>query len=211
MIKITAMAVVHPLLSRRPARALPSYSVVSEAPDIQVAQGRVHEACGPARRTFAMWLAMQTQGPVFWVAVDWEKDRLHAEGVSAWIDPARLFFVSPRRAEDLFWTLEEILRSGAVAFAVAELPALPNLTQVRRLHLAAETGAQMGQFTPTGLLTTPGTGGAPGVETRWHLAQKHSAGTDGWALERLRARTAPRKSWSIHKPQATLQPRIKSA
>lgn len=205
------MPVVHPLLSRRPPRALPSYCLLPGSPDVELSQGRVHEACGPARRTFALWLAARTAGPVFWVAPEWEKDRLNAEGVSAWINPARLLFVSPRRAEDLLWTLEEILRSGAVALAVADLPALPTLTQVRRLHLAAETGAQMGQNIPTGVLNTPGNGGAPGVETRWHLAQQHDAGRDGWTLERLRARTAPRKRWALQQPHNKTLPRIKSA
>lgn len=205
------MSAVHPLLSRRPTRAAPSYSLLPGAAELQLTQGRVHEACGPSRRTFALWLAAQTDGPVFWVATDWEKDRLHADGISAWIDPSRLLFVAPRRAEDILWTLEEVLRSGAVALVVADLPALPNLTQIRRMHLAAETGANLGQHTPMGLLCTPGDGGAPGVETRWHLSPRHTADCDSWHLQRLRARTAPHKSWTIHQPHASPAPQIKTA
>jgi len=31
------------------------------APDIMLARGRTHEACGPARHSFAMWLAQAVQ------------------------------------------------------------------------------------------------------------------------------------------------------
>lgn len=205
------MSAVHPLLSRRPARAVPSYSLLPDASELQLAKGRVHEVCGLSRRTFALWLAARTEGPIFWVATDWEKDKLHADGISAWIDPSRLLFVAPRRAEDILWTVEEVLRSGAVALVVADLPALPNLTQVRRMHLAAESGANLGQHTPSGLLCTPGNGGAPGVETRWQLSPRHAAGHNNWQLERLRARTAPHKSWSIHHPHERPTPQIKTA
>ncbi len=191
------MSVAHPLLSRRPAQGVPSLPLIAGHPDLALVQSRVHESCGPARRTLAMWLAAQTHGPVIWIAPDWAQDRLHADGVQDWIDPARLVFVHPRRAEDVLWTMEEVLRAGAVALAVADLPGLPGLTQVRRMHLAAETGAQEGQHAPLGMLLTPGTGGAQGVESRWHLSPDHDAGRTGWFLNRLRARTAPQQRWRV--------------
>ncbi|WP_436399250.1 ImuA family protein [Roseobacter sp. S98] len=191
------MPVAHPLLARRPARPTASLPLMGNAPDLQLAKARVHEACGTARRTMAVWLAARATGPVIWISPAWAQDQLNADGLRDWIDPARLIFVRPRRAEDVLWTMEEVLRAGAVALAVADLPGLPGLTQVRRMHLAAETGAAEGQHAPTGLLLTPGNGGAAGVETRWHLAPDHAAGPEGWRLERLRARTAPRRSWQI--------------
>lgn len=174
-------------------------------------QGRVHEVSGPARRTFAMWLAAQTQGPVFWIAQPWSPDRLNSDGVSHWINPARLIFITPKRAEDLLWTMEEILRAGTNALSVVDLPGLPNLTQVRRMHLAAEAGGQSGGQRPLGLLMTPGQGGAAGVETRWHLQARHHAGHDRWHLDRVRARTAPCKSWTVERPADSPVPRIKTA
>ena len=205
------MISAHPLLARRPTRPAPSLSLLPEAEDLQLVQGRVHEACGSSRRTLAMWLAAQTDAQVIWISPSWAKDQLSSDGVSAWINPSRLIFVTPRRAEDLLWTMEEVLRSGAISLCIADLPELPGLTPVRRLHLAAETGAQNGQGIPTGILLPPGKGGAPGVETRWHIAPRHARGQESWYLERLRARTAPHKSWLIGRSSVSEPPRIKTA
>ncbi len=205
------MPVSHPLLARRPARETPSVPLLADTSEIALAQARVHEASGPARRSFAIWLAARTQGPVFWIAPAWAGTQLNSEGVSSWLDPARLLFVSPKRSEDLLWTMEEILRSGAVALAVVDLPGLPSLTQVRRMHLAAETGSTEGSHMPLGLLLTPGQGGAAGVESRWHLRSAHQRGQDRWTLERLRARTAPPKTWHLYRTDQRGSPRIKTA
>lgn len=205
------MAFAHPLLARRPARSAPFVSLLPTDGELALMQGRVHEASGPARRSFALWLAAQTDGPVFWITPSWARDRLNSDGICQWINPARLIFVSPKRAEDILWTMEEVLRAGAVALSVADLPDLPSLTHVRRMHLAAETGGQSGAHLPLGLLLTPGKGGAAGVETRWHLRTGHEGGQDNWHLDRVRARTAPHKSWTIERARETRKLKIKTA
>lgn len=182
-----------PPLLRQPLRAPPSLSPV---PEVVLTCARLHEACGPARFSFALWLAAQTEGPLFWIAPSWGAAPLHPAGVASFLNPGRITFVSPRRPEDLLWTMEETLRSGLVPMVVADLPSPPGLTPVRRLHLAAETGAASGAA-PLGLILTPDRGGAQGVESRWHMAHAHTAAQDGWRLSRLRARTAPPQSWHI--------------
>ena len=164
---------------------------------LTLAPARVHELCGPARWTLALTVMRAVAGEVFWIAPAWSPERLNGAALPNWVDPGRITFLSPRRPEDLLWTMEEVLRSGAVPLVVGDLPEPPALTPIRRLHLAAETGAAAGPA-PLGLILTPGTGGAPGVESRWSFAPRHGAGGhSAWHLERLRARAEPPESWEV--------------
>ena len=191
------------LLTRhsRSRRIAPHQTLLGET---SLRLARAHEFCGNARRTLAMVAASATTGPVFWITPGWMSDRLNPQGMLRFADPARFTFLNPRRAEDLLWCMEEILRSGAIPLVVADLPAPPALTPVRRLHLAAETGAAEGKFHPLGLLLTPGDGGAQGVESRWHMTGAHEADSTGWILSRTRARTDPVKTWSVKPKGASL-------
>ncbi|MBS8229285.1 hypothetical protein DYI42_23945 [Vannielia litorea] len=164
------------------------------AGEFTLARGRVHEFCGAARRTLALAVAGQLSGPVLWITPGWQASALCGEGVSRWIDPGRLLVVRAGRAMEELWCMEEALRAGAVPLVVAELEASPGMVPVRRLHLAA--GAPEGP-PPLGLILTPGTGGAPGIESRWQAEPDHGAGVTRWQLRRLRARMAPPASWHL--------------
>ena len=164
-------------------------------------RGRVHEFCGSARHVLAA-LLMQAgpapTSPVLWIAPKWRSESLHPEGLAAFTDPGRMIFAEARQRQDLLWTMEEALRSGAVPLVIADLTEAPGLTPVRRLHLAAEAGMARQPETraPLGILLTPGEGGAAGIESRWHM----SCHPDGWTLSRLRARMAPPKEWMLTPP-----------
>jgi protein ImuA len=189
------------LLTRAPERARPALRL---GDDICLTLARLHECCGPARRSFALWLAgaaqRQSPGPVIWIAPRHLPDRPNPDGMVGLARPETFIHLAPQRPEDLLWCMEEVLRSGAAPLVVADLPAPPGLTPVRRLHLAAETGATEGAFTPLGLILTPDMGGAQGVETRWHMAPAHTPDHQGWALRRLRARQAPPRDWQLQGP-----------
>ncbi len=173
-------------------RTRPSLPLLPGPPvaGLTLLRGRVHEGCGPARKALGAMLAGACAGPVLWIGAGWEGERLMPGGLVGFADPGRFIFVAARRAEDILWAAEEALRSGAVPLVVADLIEPPGLTPVRRLHLAAEAP----DSAPTGLLLTPGTGGAAGVESRWHLAQ---APMGEWRLARLRARAAPPATWAL--------------
>ncbi len=182
------------LLDRASHQPPPSLTVLDE---IALPFSRVHEICGRARRTLALMIAARAGAPVFWIAPSWETAPLNPDGMLPFLQPRDVTFLATRRAEDILWCTEEMLRSGAVPVVVAELPGPPGLTQVRRLHLAAEAGTGEGHSRPIGLLLTPGTGGAPGIETRWQMEPEHAPGRTAWQLSRTRARMAPPKSWQL--------------
>ena len=166
--------------------------------DLTMERGRAHEICGAARRTLAMAVAQAMAGNILWIRPSWTPGRLNPDGFQRFIDPGRIIMVTPKRPEDLLWCAEEGLRAGIVPLIVADLPGPPGLTAVRRLHLAAETGAEMSGSAPLGLLLTPDKGGAPGVESRWSMRPAHpDAKTESWTLDRVRSRSEPEKRFHV--------------
>ncbi len=190
---------VDTLLTRAPLKAPPAIALTD---DIAFREGRVHEICGRARISLALRIAGRTTGPVIWIGPP-DGSGLNPCGMHGLCDPARLLFVAAPRLRDRLWALEETLRAGAVALAVADLTEAPGLTPIRRLQLAAEAGSTR-EARPTGLLLTPGTGGAAGIESRWQSEPCHTPAHTGWHLTRLRARMAPPAAWTLHAMGDTL-------
>lgn len=176
--------------------------------DLEITFNRCHEFCGPSRRTLALMLAAKMSGPVLWIRPSWQAEQLMGQGVQRYMDPGRIIFAEPRRVEDVLWSMEEGLRAGCVPLVVAECERPPALTPIRRLHLAAETGASFGKTRPIGLLLTPGDGGGQGVESRWHLTPRHTEDDTSWLLQRRRARLAPPAAWILRwiKGEAVTEP-----
>lgn len=176
--------------------------------ELTLRRGRVHELCGPSRVALAAMVMAKSTGPVVWIRPGWVAERLNAAGLQPLADPARLILVHAARDEQLLWAMEEALRAGVAPLVVAELLAPPGLTPIRRLHLAAEAGAEAarrdGQTAPLGLALLPGTGGAQGVESRWHMTPLPSpsllwSDAARWHLMRLRARLLPPAAWTLQR------------
>jgi protein ImuA len=96
----------------------------------------------------------------------------YAPALAAWFDPARLLMVTVRRDEDLFWAMEEGLRSGLGA-VLGETRAT-DLTAGRRLSLAAEKSG-----VPALLLRSQPAPPQSVCTTRWRVASAHSHSTPG--------------------------------
>jgi protein ImuA len=168
------------------------------APGIALARGRAPEATGPARSVLALLAAARLAGPVLWLGPARSAMQLLGDGLSDFLDPARLVLVRPRKPAGILWAAEEALRSGEAPLVVADLDRPPPLLAVRRLHLAAEAGTSTPA--PLALLLTPDPGGAPGIETRWRLAPAPGWADEGaprWRLTRALARMAPETSWDV--------------
>lgn len=151
--------------------------VLDNLPDLALIRpGRVHEATGPGRRTFAAALAGRLTGPVLWLQERRERDQLCPQGLARFFDPARLVLARPTGGRALLQIAEEALRSGAAPLVVAELAEAPDLTQSRRLQIAASanSGSQGSSRSgkrdgPRGLCLVPeGRVRSNAAETRWH-------------------------------------------
>ncbi len=131
----------------------------------KIRPGRVHEATGTGRRSFALALAAALTGPVIWLQETRGRSDLYPPGVAQFCDPTRLIFLRPSGGPPLLQLAEEALRSGAAPLVVCEMSEAPALTPSRRLQLAADAGGGRGLcLVPEHGLRTNA------AETRWHCA-----------------------------------------
>ncbi|MFN4130365.1 MAG: ImuA family protein [Paracoccaceae bacterium] len=123
-------------------------------------KGRVHEAEGPGRRSFALFQTLRHPGAVLWVLPAHEPQRPMLRGLPAGLSE-RLLLLTPKTETDLLWCVEESLRAAPVALVIAEPQQVLSLTAGRRLQLAAEAGRT------TGLMLIREGQGSSATETRW--------------------------------------------
>src|SRR5437763_10726432 len=103
----------------------------------------------------------------------------YAPALAAWFDPARLLLITARRDEDLFWAMEEGLRTPGIAavigeFAHSHAQRATSPTAGRRLSLAAEKNG-----VPALLLRAQPAPPRSGCTTRWRVASARSSGAAG--------------------------------
>jgi protein ImuA len=189
---------------RGPGRAPLSFGIEAidaALPGAGLSRGALHEISGAsndgAAAGFATALLARcaADGPVLWIA---RSPDLSAAGLAALgMDTARLLVVNAPKRTDALWAFEEALRTPAVAGVVAEIDDV-DLTQSRRLQLAAETGGAAALLLrPVGERDRPSA-----ARTRWHVAALPAAADgDGrsrrWRINLARVQGGTANEWCI--------------
>ena len=166
-------------------------------PQATLAWNRVHECKGPSKIIFALWLAQKVNGTILWISEVHNQQTLNPDGIYPYVNPAQFLFAKMRHKEDILWSIEEAMRSAACPLIVVDISSFnPGLTPIRRINLA---GRKIQENVMAVLLTSDEYEGIQGVETRWHMAPIHDDINlkRKWRLERLKARMAPPKFWSV--------------
>lgn len=142
-------------------------------------------------------------GTVVWCR---RKDGLYGPGLAAFgLDTGRLIVVRARTDKDVFWAMEEGLRSGSLAAVLGEAGSTDSIA-LRRLQLAAETGGVTALLLrPAGAAIVPGS-----VTSRWRVGTVSSApagtapgkgragpGRPRWRVELRRCKAGPPATWLL--------------
>ena len=153
--------------------------------------------------------------PVVFIATrDWRRERgeLSARGLQGLgVPPSRLVTVRAERETEALWAMEEVLKSGAAAGAVATV-ARPSFVATRRLDFAARSGGGAGV-----LLRLGETGDLSTARLRWQVSALPSA-PHPWDARapgamRLRAlltrrRDGPLGAWELEQDDETHRLRL---
>lgn len=143
--------------------------------------------CGQSRRAGRPFLWVRRRGGRF-------DSRLYGPGLAPFFDPARLLLIEPDSEDQILWSLEEGLRSGALAGVLGEVKGA-DLTATRRLQLAAEATA-----TPALLLRLPGALRTSAALTRWQVSAAPSRSTPG-----LKDIAGPRLRLSLRRARGRIE------
>jgi protein ImuA len=145
---------------------------------------------------------------------DWlrERGRPFAGGIEGWgLAADRLVWVKAQREGEALWALEEVLKSGAAAGALATVAAPPFVT-TRRLEFAARAGSAAGI-----LLRAGETGDLSAARRRWRIGAATSGehAFDGAApgsvrlrAELVRRRDGPPGAWTLEQDDETGRLRV---
>jgi protein ImuA len=174
-----------------------SSNSITILPQATLAWNRVHECKGPSKIIFALWLAQIVNGTILWISEAHNQQTLNPDGIYPYVNPAQFLFAKMRHKEDILWSIEEAMRSAACPLIVVDISSFnPGLTPIRRINLA---GREIQENVMAVFLTSDEYEGVQGVETRWHMAPIHDDINlkRKWRLERLKARMAPPKFWSV--------------
>lgn len=166
----------------------------------------------PAAMGFALALALrrltdsQERRPLLWcrlAAQEREHGRLYGHGLEGLgLARPRFVTITLKKPQGLLWTMEEALKSGALAVVIGDADAAhADLTVTRRLALAAAAGKSAGL-----LVFAKADVAASASQTRWRaasiasLSPSHDAAAPGrpaWTIDLTRARGGRPGQWIL--------------
>ncbi len=185
-----------------------SHQFLELAPNIYLKIRKIHEICGPARIRMATLICSKTNGLIVWIRPNWENSIINADAISHWFSPNQLLLINAKNKNDLFFATEEVLRSGISEVTITEFSEIPTILQMRRIHLAINSGSKSNTAKkPLSLILSPNKGGARNIESRWYcstlpcwnslISKEDTYLKQKWYLKRLFSKTEPIKEWSI--------------
>ena len=166
----------------------------------------------PAAMGFALALALcrmvepAEQRPLLWCRLagqEREYGRLYGHGLERFGLPRQRFVtVTLRKPTALLWTMEEALKSGALALVIGDADAAhAGLTATRRLQLAAQAGKSAGLLVfsrPEACATASHTRWVAGTGPSRSPPYDHTApGVPAWMIELTRARGGRPGAWIL--------------
>jgi len=166
----------------------------------------------PAAMGFVLALAlrrladMSERRPLLWCRLaseEWEYGKLYGHGLETLgVLRSRFLTVTLKKPAALLWTMEEALKSGALALVIADAkPKHAELTVTRRLSLAAHAGKSAGLLVFSKSQANP-----TASHTRWLTATSKSRGPPydvqapggpAWDIELTRARGGRPGAWTV--------------
>jgi protein ImuA len=211
-----------PQLGRRPAQHLPWQFGLAEVdahlPAHGLARSGLHDiapaAYGetPAALGLALALSLRRladpaeRRPLLWCRLareEREHGRLYGHGLEHMgLARSRFLTVTLKKPVSLLWTMEEALKSGALALVIGDCPpAQADLTVTRRLALAAQAGRAAGILVFAGHHA-----GATASHSRWTVGalpsrsppfDARAPGTPLWRVELQRVRGGRPGAWMV--------------
>lgn len=155
-----------------------------------LAKGRVHEVLGASADLFAFTVAASVTGPLVWVGLGRDLDVLSPAGCQNFVDPGRIILTQGVSRNDVLWAGEQALRSPGIACVVIDIERGPDLTESRRLQLAAEESGAIG------LILISGRAHTSAAETRWR-SEAIASDQATWEWECLKHRRGETGIWRV--------------
>ncbi len=147
--------------SKQTYLAIQTYGTIHIGDDIKLKKGRIHEVTGDARASFAGVVAKKISASVIWIGRKKTIRSIHPTALEKFMNPGQIITVTCLSRKEVLWASEQALKSQGANLVISEMELGPNLTESRRLQLAAEQGVS------TGLVLISRNAQTSSAQTRW--------------------------------------------